>query len=627
MASAAEPFSSPVLVYDRIDQNVRDTRLLLGFFIVLVLPALAFLVEYGAVWLLMLSPAVMANLQSQQQMISMWFLMGGFILLGLLVFAAFRYFAAVESTLHTLGARPPLPEESEYVRTVENLCIGAGLPQPQLYVVDTWLPNAFSVGFRPESASLVVTRGLLDLLDRLELEGVIAHELSHIGNRDSRLNTVLSVMLRTMIIPLPIRIVLWLGIVLSVPLYFVDAEMFSDFPPQARILIAVQSVLVIWALLWPWVGRLIQHAVSRRRELLADADAALLTRYPAGLARALSKAGSAIAVGGATAVRQSAGFAHPAFSHLFLLTPITTWELFDPHPPVGERVAALAGMDTTITPAELEQATAAGKTFTETRDFKPGSKDVGQDQTDWLDSLPGMLHAALRGIRYGMLAMVVFFVISGILPILMGARLSVDDIRNTLPIAASIGYAVAGYASARQFAPQRRLALLGCCFILYFVWMFAGASIAMMLERAAAGAQVPLLQWLLGSVALVVIGGLAGAAIQAAIVTGAIWSLLRRRPARRPGLQYLMETEDELAARRITRPAPATHSPEVARTDINDKSEAVSTSNMQQPVSAQDEPHSPTVPTPEHRAPCPHCGAMMADTDTICVWCGQRRTS
>ncbi|WP_153112144.1 M48 family metalloprotease [Propionivibrio limicola] len=326
------PVSCSVLVYDRIQENERATRLLVGLFVLFVLPAVAFLVEYGAIWLLMLSPVVLDKGVSEQQLIRVVVFLGGVIFLGLLAVAVIKYRKAAESTLHTVGARPPSADEAELLRTVENLCIGAGLPVPSVYVVDSWPPNAFSVGFSPERASLVVTRGLLDLLDRLELEGVVAHELSHIGNRDSRLNTVLSVMLRTMIVPLPIRAVLWLGFALSLPLYFFeffyDGEFFGDFPSSARLLIGLQTVLVGWALVWPWVGRIIQHVLSRRREFLADADAVLLTRYPEGLIRALSKASGAIVAGGSL-VKKCGFVANPAFSHLFLLTPVSSWPLFD----------------------------------------------------------------------------------------------------------------------------------------------------------------------------------------------------------------------------------------------------------------------------------------------------------
>jgi heat shock protein HtpX len=598
MDGGDERLSSPVLVYDRIEQNVRDTRLLTGLFVLFVLPAMAFLVEYGVVWLLMLSPAVLDKGLSEQQLIRACLFLGSVILLGMLVMAVLKYRSAAESALHAVGARPPSPEEAGFVRIVENLCIGAGLPVPCLHVVDSWLPNAFSVGFAPERASLVVTRGLLDLLDRPELEGVIAHELSHIGNRDSRLNTVLSAILRTMIIPFPIRVVLWLGILSSLPMFFsqflYNIEAFNDFPPYVRLLIGMQTVLVVWALLWPWVGRFIQHLVSRRREFLADADAVLLTRYPEGLARALGKASSAIAAGGVS-VKKCAGLANPAFSHLFLLTPITSWKLFDSHPPAGTRIGILAGMDTGIQQVVLNRARAAGTTYAESRDRLGKSNETALGDTNWLDNIPTMLSAALHGIRYGILSMAVFFALNGVLAIIVGVRFSVDAIRNSLLILSSIGYAVAGYSAARHFAPRRKIALLGTCFILYFIWMIVTVLFFMNLEKLGADLGGIIILGLSGGLILVFFGGAAGAMTQAALITRVFWRLL-------------------LSSRRSAQSSRASpwHTQQYRAVDEEIKPHRDLSQKSGSGLSAG------------HPVKCPSCGAIIADTDSMCAWCGYK---
>ena len=225
----------------------------------------------------------------------------------------------------------PATREShrELWNIVENLSITAGLPMPKLYIVSEDAPNAFATGRDPKHAVVAVTEGLLKRLDRSELEGVLAHELSHIGNRDMLVSTVAVVLV---------------GFIAILSDMFMRSMFFGRGRRDSRgnagaILFVIGIALSILA---PISAKLIQLAISRRREFLADASGALLTRYPEGLAKALekiSKDTTPMAV------------ANNTTAHLWLDDPFkgkakTSWfhKLFQTHPPVEERVAALRGM-------------------------------------------------------------------------------------------------------------------------------------------------------------------------------------------------------------------------------------------------------------------------------------------
>ena len=213
---------------------------------------------------------------------------------------------------------------------VENLAITAGIPMPALYIINDPAPNAFATGRDPQHAAVAVTGGLLQMMNRTELEGVIAHELSHIGNRDTLLMMVVAVLL---------------GFVVMLSDFFIRTSMWGggrsrDEGGQLRIIMMlVGFALAIFA---PIFAQLIQLAISRRREFLADADGALLTRYPEGLASALEK----IQAYGHPMIH-----ANRATAHLYIESPFggdetkTSWfaRLFMTHPPVEERVEALLG--------------------------------------------------------------------------------------------------------------------------------------------------------------------------------------------------------------------------------------------------------------------------------------------
>lgn len=219
-------------------------------------------------------------------------------------------------------------EEKDYpelYRLVENLCITSGLPQPDIYVIEEPQPNAFATGRNPEHAVVTVTTGLLDKLERSELEGVLAHELSHIGNRDILLGTV---------------IVVLVGVVALLSRFFLRISFWSDNERG--------GALMLWlgigaAILAPIAASVIRLAISRKREFLADAEGALLTRYPEGLASALEK------ISQDQHEMEQAG---NSTAHLFINNPFKGdkaksffTRLFKTHPPIEERIKKLRGMN------------------------------------------------------------------------------------------------------------------------------------------------------------------------------------------------------------------------------------------------------------------------------------------
>ncbi len=213
----------------------------------------------------------------------------------------------------------------ELHRIVENLAITAGLPKPRVYVINDPAPNAFAAGRNKEHAVVAVTTGLLERLERTELEGVLAHELAHIGNRDILVMTVAVVLAGSIAILADI---------------FLRMSFFGGNRENKNPVIAIVGIVAI--LLAPIAAQLIQLAVSRRREFLADASGALLTRYPDGLASALQKISSY------SAPMQKANH---ATAHLFIANPFGAHEagkfiarIFSTHPPVEERIAALSQM-------------------------------------------------------------------------------------------------------------------------------------------------------------------------------------------------------------------------------------------------------------------------------------------
>lgn len=242
----------------------------------------------------------------------------------------FSYWFSDRVVISLSGAKPAKRDENFVLyTTVENLSITAGLPMPKVYIIEDLAPNAFATGRDKEHAVVAVTTGLLQILDKQELEGVIAHELSHIGNRDMLLSTVVVVLVGfvAIISDIFMRNMLWGGLG-------------KDRDNDSRAGNILVIVGIIFAILAPIFASLIELAISRKREFLADASGALLTRYPEGLANALRK----ISQYSKPMNRQS-----KAIAHLYISDPKggglgkKISGLFATHPPTEERIKALIG--------------------------------------------------------------------------------------------------------------------------------------------------------------------------------------------------------------------------------------------------------------------------------------------
>jgi heat shock protein HtpX len=243
----------------------------------------------------------------------------------------FSYWYSDKVTLALAGAKPAKREENFDLYTiVENLSITAGLPMPKIFIITDPAPNAFATGRNKEHAVVAVTTGLLQILDKTELEGVIAHELSHVGNRDMLLSTVVVVLVGFISI---------MADVFRRSLFFggMGRRRDSNEGEAGGIIMIIGIILSILA---PLFAILIQLAISRKREFLADASGALLTRYPEGLANALRK----ISQYSQPMARQSS-----AIAHLYIADPKGSrlgkkiGGLFATHPPVEARIQALIG--------------------------------------------------------------------------------------------------------------------------------------------------------------------------------------------------------------------------------------------------------------------------------------------
>jgi len=283
-----------------------------------------------------------------------WLLMAGFfvfiVLLGwifsyLLDSSAILYFAVFLSVAMSFGsywysdkivlsmyrAQPIEKKDNpELYRIVENLCITAGLPVPKIYIIPEIQPNAFATGRNARHAVVAVTQGILQRLNKTELQGVLAHEMSHIGNKDMLLATVVAILagIIAMLANMFLRVSFWGG------------GRRDDRDNKAGAVLMFLGIAA--AILAPIAATLVQLAISRKREFLADADGALLTRYPEGLASALEKISS-----DQTPMRVT----NSATSSLFIDSPYkgkqkTNWfvKLFMTHPPIKERIKALRDM-------------------------------------------------------------------------------------------------------------------------------------------------------------------------------------------------------------------------------------------------------------------------------------------
>jgi len=242
------------------------------------------------------------------------------------------YWQSDKIALSMAGARAIQQSDNPYLfRMVENLSITAGLPMPKLFIIPGAQINALATGRDPQHASIAVTVGALERLENEELEGVLAHELSHIGNRDILISTV---------------VVVLAGVVTIMADWFMRMSFFGGMRGRDNDREGGNGIGLIIALaaaiLAPLAATLLQLAISRKREFLADASGALLTRYPDGLANALEK----IAVDGNTLPKTSNATAHLYISNPFRAKQAGNWlaKMFSTHPPIQERIAILRGM-------------------------------------------------------------------------------------------------------------------------------------------------------------------------------------------------------------------------------------------------------------------------------------------
>ena len=297
-----------MLTYDHIAENKRKTVLLIGTFLVLIMAlGWTFSAAYNEpviLWLAVIFSTVMSLIS---------------------------YYFSADITLALSSAKlVDRNTNQELYRLVENLCIAAGLPTPKIYMIEDTAMNAFATGRDPQHAIIVFTTGIIERLNRQELEGVAAHELSHIGNYDIRVMTI---------------VVILVGIITLLA----DLLLRMSFRGGRRSKDGANGIILIvgvaLALLTPVFATLLQLAVSRKREFLADASGALLTRYPDGLASALEKL---------SADTEPLEAANKATAHLYIVNPLKDYKgragvgwfagLFNTHPPIAERVARLRQM-------------------------------------------------------------------------------------------------------------------------------------------------------------------------------------------------------------------------------------------------------------------------------------------
>jgi heat shock protein HtpX len=390
----APTVTEPVLVYDRIAQNRRKTVILVIIAILMIIPfigGISFgLAQYTVSrfghhsisqseearlrteYLRKAEPAYQREMETQWKTISKmremraeddslrWrltlvFAAGVTGVLALLFWSLAS--SPTSQVLAMCGARPAGPSESEAKRLLENLSIGAGLPPPKLYVIDSPVPNAFAAGMDPSHSVVAVTHGLLALLDHRELEGVLAHELSHIGNRDTRLNTVVTSIVLFMRLPYLMR---QRAIQARRMARAQGKPVGSRFRNPLRLLASPIYVYVFF--IAPLLAAAVRAAISRSREFQADADAALLTRYPEGLLRALAKIrGAGSAVPGPSAVISHLYFSDPSVPSA--LMSLFRGNMLATHPPIEQRLNRLMEFNGGVPLSVLEAAARVGLDF------------------------------------------------------------------------------------------------------------------------------------------------------------------------------------------------------------------------------------------------------------------------
>ena len=294
-------------MYEQIASNTRRSYLLIVLFFLLIL-------GIGYVF-------------------SLYTELGRYALVGAVVIAVVMswgsYYYSDQIVLSMSGASPVTKEQEPYLwNTVEGLSLAAGVPMPRLYVIEDSAPNAFATGRDPHHAALAVTRGLLDKMNRLELEGVVGHEMAHIRDYDIRFMMLVTVLVGTVVL---------LSDWMTRSLWYGGGRRRSGRGGGGGLLLVIGLVFVV---LSPIIAQAMQLAISRRREFLADAEGARLTRYPEGLASALEKI---------AADTDPLEVANKATAHLYIYNPLRDhggWlnSLFSTHPPVEERIKRLREM-------------------------------------------------------------------------------------------------------------------------------------------------------------------------------------------------------------------------------------------------------------------------------------------
>ena len=261
------------------------------------------------------------------------------------------YFSGDRLVLAASGAREidranPPDEYRQLMNVVEEMRLASGLPAPRIYVINDSAPNAFATGRDPKHASLAVTTGLLDKMDREELQGVVAHEMSHIRNFDIRFMLLVGVMVGTIALLADwfLRISFWGG-----------GRSNRSSRDSGWIGLILVAVALILAIISPLIGRLVMLAASRRREGLADVSSVELTRNPMGLAHALRKIADDPEV---------LEVANKATQHMYIVNPIKSFEkraasMWDTHPPIAERIQVLEGLAGTYGPTAEASAAAS----------------------------------------------------------------------------------------------------------------------------------------------------------------------------------------------------------------------------------------------------------------------------
>lgn len=293
-------------MYSQIDSNKRKTSVLIAIFLAFIISIAWFADQYlGYNYELVILAVIISALMT---------------IVG--------YYKGDAIALMSTGAKEIVEKDNQRIfHLVENLGITAGVPTPKIYLIDSPALNAFACGRDPEHASIALTTGIINALNDQELEGVIAHEMSHVKNYDIRLMTIIVVLVGT--------IALVSNWFFRIRLFGGKRDNDNGGGQSSGIIMAIGLILLI---LSPIIAELIKLAVSRKREYLADADGALLTRYPEGLASALEKISSSnIPMANASA----------ATAHLFISNPLKAKSftgLFSTHPPIEDRINKLRGM-------------------------------------------------------------------------------------------------------------------------------------------------------------------------------------------------------------------------------------------------------------------------------------------